>query len=172
VKTIFLLRHAKSSWDDPNLEDFHRPLNKRGRKAAKAMGEAMEQWGWTAPLVLCSPATRTRQTLDMLGKRLTDAEIIYDQRIYEAGLNTLMARLKELPESCPAVLLVGHNPGLERLAIHLSDGEGEALPRLKEKYPTGTLAVLRTELTDWAALTDGSCRLEAFLKPSDLDQEE
>jgi phosphohistidine phosphatase len=173
MKTLYLLRHAKSSWDDPNLDDFHRPLNKRGRKAARAMADYFAHHGLRPAMVLCSPALRTRQTLDALAAQLDAVEITFDERIYEASLQTLLARIHELPDHAGQVLLVGHNPGLERLALTLAEtGVGDlALARLHDKFPTGTLAMLTTQAEQWDAVRAGSCRLEAFVRPADLDEE-
>ena len=171
MKQIFLLRHAKSSWDDPSLEDIERPLNKRGRKAAKAMAAHFTEHGLAPQTVLCSTAIRTRQTLDLLKPVLGEAPVIYDDRIYEAMPQTLLARLKELPESSASVLVVGHNPGLERLAHSLAGDQGEpkSLARMTAKYPTGSLAVLTAEVAAWTELKPETCRLESFICPVDLD---
>jgi len=171
MKTIFLMRHAKSSWDDPSLEDIERPLNKRGRKAGKAMAEHFKANAILPQIVLCSTAVRTRQTLDLLKPVLGEAAVTYDERIYEATLQTLIARLKELPGECDRVLIIGHNPGLERLAHHLAgdQGEAKALARISAKYPTGALAVLSASVDDWDKLAAESCRLDSFTCPSELD---
>ncbi len=171
MKTIFLLRHAKSSWDDPSLDDLARPLNKRGRRAAAMMGEYFLRQGFNPSVVLCSPAARTRQTLDVLLPAMPDPEVRIDERIYDAAMKTLLARLQELPETCASVLLVGHNPGLERLALTLADGSGnaEAAARLEAKYPTGALTVLSSASVCWETLAAGGCRLENFVCPADLE---
>lgn len=170
MKRVLLLRHAKSSWDDPSLDDIERPLNKRGRRAASAMAQHFRDKGLRPEIVLCSPAVRTRQTLDLLLPALGDAPIQFDDRIYDAAMQTLLARLLELPDKISSVLIVGHNPGLERLAQALDDGQGDprALARLKDKYPTGTLTLLDSPLEQWAAFKSGSCRLVDFVSPSDL----
>jgi len=172
MKQIFLLRHAKSSWDDPSLEDIERPLNKRGRRAAKAMADHLKKKNIAPQVVLCSTSVRTRQTLDLLLPVLGDAEILYDDRIYDAAPQTLLARLKELPAECGCVLIIGHNPGLERLALGLADGKGstKALAKLAEKYPTGSLAGLSCASEDWESMEAAGCRLESFICPSDLGE--
>ncbi len=171
MKTIFLLRHAKSSWDDPSLDDLARPLNKRGRRAAGLMAEYFLRRGFSPKVVLCSPAARTRQTLDLLLPALPDPEVRIDERIYDAAMKTLLARLQELPETCASVLLVGHNPGLERLAQTLSDGTGNpaAADRLAAKYPTGSLTILSSPRDRWDSLAAATCRLEDFICPVDLE---
>ena len=171
MKSIYLLRHAKSSWDDPSVEDIHRSITKRGQRAAKLMCDYFRVQDIRPALVMCSPATRTRQTLDLLRPALRDAPVDVEPRIYEATRQTLLARLGELPNSAGSVLLIGHNPGLERLAVHLIDeaAESPAILRLHEKYPTGALAALSAPIDDWADLKAGVCQLEAFVRPSDLE---
>jgi phosphohistidine phosphatase len=173
MKILYLLRHAKSSWDDPDLNDFDRSLNKRGRKAAKAMAAHFREAGITPEATICSPAKRTRETLKHLGPLLGAASVQFDRRIYEASYQTLLLCLAELPAEVNSVLLVGHNPGLERLALYLmSDhGHGPGVARLQDKYPTGSLAVLSAPATSWDALKVGSCRLDDFVRPADLDVE-
>lgn len=173
MKLLYLLRHAKSSWDDPDLDDFERPLNKRGRKSAKAMAAYFRTSGLAPGLVLCSSAKRTRETLKHLMPVLGPVPVQFDRRIYEASYQTLLLCLADLPSEAESVLLVGHNPGLERLALYLmSDhGHGPGAARLQDKYPTGSLAVLSAPASDWGDLKVGSCRLDDFVRPADLDAE-
>ena len=171
MKRLYLLRHAKSSWDDPAVPDFERPLNKRGRKAAKAMAEYFREAAIHPAIVLCSPSRRTRETLELIAPVLDDAPLCFDDRIYEASCTTLLACLRALPPELPSVLMIGHNPGLEHL-LHTLAGHTEAeriLSRLREKYPTGSLAVLTTPGDHWKCLTDDACRLERFVCPADLN---
>lgn len=171
MKLLYLLRHAKSSWDDPDLDDFDRPLNKRGRKAAKAMAAYFREAGIAPQAVLCSPAKRTRETLKHLMPVLGQAPVHIDRRIYEASYQTLLLCLADLPAEADSVLLVGHNPGLERLALYLmsDQGHGAGAERLQDKYPTGSLAVLSAPAKKWTELKVGSCRLDDFIRPADLD---
>jgi phosphohistidine phosphatase len=174
MKILYLLRHAKSSWDDPDIADFDRMLNKRGRKAAKMMAQYMKDAGLRPAVVLCSPAKRTRETLKLLAPALDGAPSTFDHRIYEASYQTLLLCLADLPNDVPSVLLLGHNPGLERLALYLMNdlGHGPGAARLQDKYPTGSLCVLSAPTDDWADLKVGSCRLEDFIRPADLDATE
>jgi phosphohistidine phosphatase len=173
MKQLYLLRHAKSSWDDPDIDDFDRPLNKRGRRAAKAMAIYFREAEIQPAAVLCSPAKRTRETLKCLQSGLGEAPVQFDRRIYEASYQTLLQCLADLPPETESALLVGHNPGLERLALYLmSDrGHGAGASRMQDKYPTGSLAVLLAPAADWASLKVGSCRLDDFIRPADLDAE-
>lgn len=171
MKRIFLMRHAKSSWDDPSLEDIERPLNKRGRRAGKAMADHLKQAAIRPGMVLCSTSVRTRQTLEQMMKALDGVDIRFDDRIYDAAPQTLQALLRELPDSCDSVLVIGHNPGLERLALGLADGRGDAkaITRISVKYPTGALACLSAEIGHWAELKAGCAVLDAFTCPIDLE---
>lgn len=171
MKQIHLLRHAKSSWDDPDVDDFGRPLNKRGRKTAALLADYFHQHGIRPDIVLCSPANRARQTLTPLLAALRTVPVTYDPRIYEAPPMTLHALLSELPQRCLSALLIGHNPGLQRLALALADParRDPAIAQLADKFPTGGLLTLAAPIEDWSRLVAGSCRVENFLRPKDLD---
>lgn len=171
MRQIFLLRHAKSSWDDPALNDFDRPLNNRGRRNARALAAHFRRANIHPSVILCSAARRTRETYDILSPSLEGIPISFEAELYEAAKHDLLERLRRLHDNLASVLLIGHNPGLERLASALSGGQGKAtaLARLAEKYPTGTLAVLETDIGHWGTLQDGCCRLTAFVRPADLD---
>ena len=173
MKLLYLLRHAKSSWDDPDLDDFDRPLNKRGRKSAKAMAAFFRDSAIAPETILCSPAKRTRETLKYLAPALGQAPVQLDRRIYEASYQTLLLCLADLPSDVKSALLIGHNPGLERLALYLmsDQGHGPGAARLQDKYPTGSLAVLSAPAAGWDELKVGSCRLDDFVRPADLDGE-
>ncbi len=170
VKTIYLLRHAKSSWDDPGLADFDRPLDERGRKAARLIRAHLQAAGIRPDLVLCSAARRTRETLERLGEALAGLPTSIEPGLYETTSPRLLERLRALPDAVGSVMVIGHNPGLERLAATLAGdgGEARALERLQAKYPTGALATLTAEAARWSELAAGACRLEAFVRPADL----
>jgi phosphohistidine phosphatase len=168
MKTIYLLRHAKSSWKDETLADYDRPLAGRGRKAAKAMAKHMAAAGVAPALVLCSSARRTRDTLERVRPGLGgDPRVEFEDELYGAGARELIARLSEVAESVPSVMLIGHNPGLEDLALSLAAG-GERLDELRAKFPTGALATLDFE-GSWADLGPGSAELAAYVLPRELD---
>jgi phosphohistidine phosphatase len=172
MKVLYLLRHAKSSWDDPGIDDRQRPLNKRGHHSAHLMADHLGKTRFRPAVVLCSTALRARQTWEIIAPALgIDPETAYDDRLYDASRFDLMARIAELPITAPSALLVGHNPGLERLALYLADGASQhPLHRnIKEKFPTGALATLSAPVDDWTQLGEGRWRLEAFVRPADLD---
>jgi len=174
MKLLYLLRHAKSSWDGPDMADFDRPLTKRGRKSAKLMAQYFKEQGIKPAAILCSPAKRTQETLKYLVPILCDVEATLDRRIYEASYQTLLLCLADLPAELPSVLLIGHNPGLERLALYLMNDKdhGPTAARLQDKYPTGSLAVLSVPADDWRDLKVGSGRLDHFVRPADLETAE
>lgn len=170
LKTIYLLRHAKSSWKEADLDDFERPLAKRGRRAAKALSDYVADAGILPAQILCSPSKRTRETLSYLEKGFkSPVPVRFEKGIYAAEAGVLLRRIKRLSDSLPSVMIIGHNPGLERLALMLgTDESAECRDRLAAKYPTGALAVLVTDAEAWRDLGPGGARLGAFVRPRDL----
>jgi phosphohistidine phosphatase len=166
LKTLYILRHAKAVPEDRD-SDAERPLAKRGRKAAAAMGDYLGGLKPRHKLVLCSAALRTRETLDQLMPSLTPAPaVLYEDRLYLASAVRLIERLRDLPESADSVLLIGHNPGLHQLALTLaSDGD-----RLAEGFPTAALAALRIGGA-WSALRPHQARLLDYQTPRSLNRD-
>lgn len=161
MKQLFLMRHAKSEWGNPNLSDAERPLNQRGLDAAPRVGRVLGEQSARPTLVLCSPAVRTRETATLaLEAAELDAPIRFDERIYEASAARLLEVLAETEEAHAAVLMIGHNPGLAELLTHLT---GEA-----REMPTAALAVVSLDTETWAAIERGRGRLGVFVKPRDL----
>jgi phosphohistidine phosphatase len=173
LKTLYLLRHAKSSWKDSSLDDFDRPINKRGRDAAEKMARYFLQQHIEPGQILCSSAQRTRETLERMFKVLqAPIPTRFEKGIYLAEAPALLRRLQRLSDSLSAVLVIGHNPGLERLALMLAGGgESETRGQLAEKFPTAGLAVLVADLEHWSDLEPECARLESFVRPRDLDAE-
>lgn len=169
-KTVILMRHAKSSWDTPGQADIARPLNGRGRKDAKRMGELIAERKLVPDLVLCSSAERTRETLALVEAGIgASLSARLEAAIYLAEPRVLLGLLRALPESVSRVMLLGHDPGIPGLALTLTKGlRGPLLDRIKEKFPTGALAVLSTDLESWAALRPGTCRLDAIFVPREV----
>jgi phosphohistidine phosphatase len=170
MPVLILLRHAKSSWDDPVERDFDRPLNGRGWKAAERMGRYLAEADLTFDQVLASPALRVRQTIEGvekgLGRRLGAKE---DRRIYMASGVQLLDFLQAEAQG-ERLLLLGHNPGLEDLLFLLVPEDGDPLRRQAEaKYPTATLAEIALEGDSWRHMREGSGRLVRFVRPRDLD---
>jgi phosphohistidine phosphatase len=171
-KRLYVLRHAKSSWDDHAAADHERPLSERGRRAVRAMAAYMEAKGIEPELVLCSSARRTRETLEGLG--LLSSTVIVEHRLYGASSDDLIERLRSLPGELGSVMLVGHNPAMQDLVLRLAAGEhrgrGESAERLEEirrKLPTGALVTLETT-DEWAELDVGSAELVDYVRPKGL----
>jgi phosphohistidine phosphatase len=163
AKRLLLLRHAKSSWDDPSLADHDRPLAERGRRAAQLIGAYLRSEEIAASLVLCSSARRTRETLELVDP---PGEVRIEQDLYGASADQLLARVRQLPETIDSVMLVGHNPGTHDLAVRLADDDGGLAA---QKFPTGALATL-TFTGPWRALRAGGAELSGFVKPRELDR--
>jgi phosphohistidine phosphatase len=166
---LLLLRHTKSSWDDPAPADHDRPLAARGRRAAKAIRQHVQDAGIAPQLVLCSSAVRAVQTWEAVRDGIDgDPEVEISDDLYEAGADDLLDRLRGVPETVESVLMVGHNPSMEELAGELSGpGDPEALTAMTLKYPTGGLATLSFD-RPWAELAPGAAHLDSFVVPRDL----
>lgn len=169
--SLTLLRHAKSSWDDPVERDFDRPLNGRGRRAAARIGRYLRDEGLAYDRVVASPALRVRQTLEGVEDGLGHAlDPFFDQRIYMAAAATLLELAQMHGVGAKRLLLVGHNPGLEDLVFLLTPKDGSPLrAEVEVKYPTATLAELAFDGDDWGALAAATARLTRFVRPRDLD---
>ncbi len=171
MKRLHLLRHAKSGWDDPVERDFDRPLNGRGHRAARRMGEWLLAEGLRFDRILASPALRIRQTIEGveagLGQRLAPEQ---DARIYMASAATLFDLVRECPDNATDLLVIGHNPGLEDLLLIATEGDSSPLRREAEtKYPTATFASIAIAIDRWADLPEGGATLMRFVRPRDLD---
>jgi phosphohistidine phosphatase len=168
VRRLLLLRHAKSSWDEPDLTDRERPLAPRGRRDAAALGARLARRRLSIDRVLCSPSRRTRETLALLA--LDPAlPVSFAEPLYLASARTLLTRLRRIPPRTRTLLLIGHDPGLEHLARTLAEqGRKRALQRLALGFKTGSLAELRISEDGWRALSPGTAYLERFTRPKDL----
>lgn len=170
MKSLTLLRHAKSTWDDTVARDFDRPLNAKGHRAALAVGREMKALGLAFDAVIASPALRVKETLTEVasgyGEPLTPA---FDQRIYLAATATLLDIVRACDDGVERLLLVGHNPGMECLALLLAcEAPGGLRGDVEEKYPTGTLAELSLPAECWRDVREGSGSLVRFIRPRDL----
>ena len=171
MKVLYLLRHAKSSWKDPALDDFDRPLNKRGKQAGKLMGKHLNRDGVRPHLILCSAAERARMTLGLVAGELGgEIPTEIEDDLYMAGPEEMVRRLAHVDDSVASVMMIGHNPGIEHLAVILTgDGDGVSWQRMNEKYPTAALAVLTFDISTWRRIEPGSGTLTAFVCPRDLE---
>lgn len=170
MKTLTLLRHAKSAWDDAVPRDFDRPLNGRGRRAAARIGQWIADHDVTFDAVVASPAVRVTQTLaEVATGARRNLVTVAEPRIYLASAATLLEVVHDLDDAATHVLLVGHNPGLEDLVFLLTPEEDSLRRDVEIKYPTATLAVLQLAIDHWREAEAGCARLAEFIRPRDLD---
>lgn len=172
MKRLTLLRHAKSSWDDPVSRDFDRPLNKRGARAAFTMGQFARDHAMRFDHLIASPAVRVVETLDHFFEGYGEnIEANWDRRIYLASSATLMDVLRDVPDQTRSLLMVGHNPGLEDLILGLVPDDGSAGLRdeVEVKFPTASLAVMEIDVERWEDVAVNKARLTGFTRPRDLD---
>jgi phosphohistidine phosphatase len=174
MKTIYLLRHAKSDWGDAALSDHDRQLNERGRDAAPRMGAYMKAHRYKPDLVLCSTARRTRETFDLVkGDLGRGVSVEYEEGLYLAEPRHLMQRLRLVDDAVTAVMFIGHNPGIAQFAIELSgspkDAAEEKVHRsMREKFSTCALAVIESPAKSWSDVRAGGGALKDFMRPKDL----
>lgn len=173
MKTLTLLRHAKSTWDDPVARDFDRPLNRRGRRAAQTVGREMRAQGLAFDQVVASPAVRVKETLEGIAEGYgRSLQPTFDERVYLASAATLIEIVHEAPHESGALLIVGHNPGLEGLALLLTEeGSDGFRAEIAIKYPTATLVEISFAAGSWAEIAEGTGTITRFIRPRDLDPE-
>lgn len=170
MKLLGLLRHAKSDWDDLALRDFDRGLNDRGRRSAAVMGGHIRAHGVHWDLLLASPAERVKRTLD--AARL-QVPVQWEEHIYLADSDALIELLRALEGDPAAVLIAGHNPGLQELIFDLvaPEHENALFGEVAEKFPTATFAVLELAIDRWSDCASGFGALVHLARPRDLDPE-
>ena len=161
MKTLFVLRHAKSSWENADLSDFERPLNKRGLEAAPLIGKVIKENGFQPEIILSSPARRAKQTAEIINEKAgINREIKYEERIYEASPARLLEVVSEQSDEAESVMIVGHNPGLEGLVRFLT---GQIEP-----MPTAALAVIDLEITKWSEIDSSNGTLRTLIRPKEI----
>jgi phosphohistidine phosphatase len=177
VPELFVLRHGKSSWDNPALDDYDRPLARRGHKASKRLAEHVRASKIDPVQILCSSSRRTRETLKTVLPGRKDALI--EDKLYGASPGQLIKRLRKVPPETASVMLIGHNPAVQELILELTgaaDGvrrprrsatESSLLAEIERKFPTGALATLGFDC-DWIELAPGCARLVAYVEPKSL----
>ena len=168
--TLSFLRHAKSSWANPLLEDFDRPLATRGQRSAPRTGAFIAEQGLVPDLVLCSGSLRTRETLGLaMAAWKSVPEVVYDDALYHATVPALFAQLHAAPDEKHHVMMVGHNPGLHSFALQVvGSGERHDLRDLAHGFPSGTLAVITFQKAHWRQIKPGYGNLALFVAPKDL----
>lgn len=167
MRRLMLLRHAKSDWSGGGQRDLDRPLAARGRTVAPLMGRYLADHGLMPDRVLVSSARRTRETWELLAPTLPrQPDFAYEPRLYEARPADLIAVLEATAPGVQALLVIGHNPGLQEIAAWLTgSGDSAARHRLMEKFPTAALAVIDFPADDWRSLAPSSGRLDRFVAP-------
>jgi len=172
MKTLILLRHAKSGWDDHAARDFDRRLNPKGERAARTMGQHMRDRGLNWDHAIASPAARVVETLEQVSAGYGRAiEPDWDRRAYLASAGMLLDLIHAAPAEAGTLLLSGHNPGLEELVLMLVPDRADNALRdaVEAKFPTASLAVMTCDGDSWSAVAAGKCTLTVFTRPRDLD---
>ena len=161
MKTLFVLRHAKSSWENADLSDFERPLNKRGLEAAPLMGKVIKENRFQPEIILSSPARRAKQTAEIIKEKAEiNTEIKFEERIYEASPARLLEVVSEQSNNIERLMIVGHNPGLEGL-VRLLTGQIEPMP-------TAALAVIDLQITKWSEISSSNGTLRTLIRPKEI----
>ena len=165
MRTLLVLRHAKSDWPE-GVPDLERPLASRGRRDAAAAGRWLKDEPGQPELVICSTALRARQTWEQVQARLDDGyDVQFDERVYNAPVSGLVSVLREVPVEKTKVLLIGHNPGCVDLVLSLSaGGDPVALGDVETKYPTAGIAEIAIS-GQWHDLAAGCGELRRFVVP-------
>jgi len=162
MKTLLLMRHAKSSWKQPELQDFDRPLSKRGHKDAPRMGILLREVELIPEKILASPALRTQETAELLTEATHSKNPLeYIAEFYMAEPETYLLALKELPDELERVMVIGHNPGLEGLL--------QVLSKKVESLPTAAIAYLSLPIKHWQELDEKiECDLVELWRPKEI----
>jgi phosphohistidine phosphatase len=167
MKRLYLLRHGKSRWKDTGPRDHDRPLAARGRRAAEAIARHVRDYDLEPELVLCSTARRARETLDRIQSALGAPTVELEDDLYAASADALLQRLRRVPDTLASVMLIGHNPGLQELALDLAR-PAPALSELARKFPTAALATLEFRASTWQELDHETGEIVALVRPRDL----
>ncbi len=174
MKTVYLLRHAKSDWGDPALKDHDRSLNERGRDAAPKIGAYLKSKRYKPETILCSTARRTVETFDLIKSAASaGSKVKFEETLYLAEVRHLTERLRWLDDGLKSAMIIGHNPGMEQLANALprppaSAAEEKLHRRMREKFSTCALAVIRLPVKAWRDVKPGIGTLVDFVRPRDL----
>ncbi len=165
MKKLYILRHAQTE-PAGNGGDRERELTAPGIQDARAIGKTMKSKNFIPDFVLCSPATRTRQTLDKILETLGPVQTEFARVIYEGGYNELLELVRNTDDACDAILIVGHNPAIHQFAASMAEEDcNPALGKLNLSYAPGTLTVLNVPHENWASLSHGQNRLVDLIAP-------
>jgi phosphohistidine phosphatase len=162
MKKLYIIRHAKSSRSDETLEDFERPLSKRGKANAPMMGERLKEKGIMPDIIISSPAKRAKSTAEIIAKEIGyEKKVLFDEKIYEASVDELCKILTSINDKNSAVFLVGHNPSLNDLAYYYVDHEAN--------IPTCGIVEIAFECDTWADIEPKNAKLLSFEYPKKSD---
>ena len=170
MKQLAILRHAKSDWGNPGLTDFDRPLNKRGRKAAKKIGRELKGRGLAFDQIVSSPAQRAKETVERfrIGYE-QDCSVRFDPTIYLASTGTLLGLVNGLPDDAGTVMIVGHNPGFHDIVLRLTRENGDGLrEKVGANFPTGAFALIDFPADKWADVEPATGEIRQVIFPREL----
>jgi phosphohistidine phosphatase len=167
MKSILILRHAKSDWNNPSLSDFNRPLNKRGLKDAPRMGQVLKTTSIMPDLIVSSPSMRTKATVELaMPESIYTGDILWIDSLYGGGFYDILNALHSVPDTLSRPMIVGHNPGVEETVSLLLSPQGQSpTTHAHIRIPTAGLAYLDAHVETWRDLKPGSCVLRWFLIP-------
>ena len=173
MKTVYLLRHAKSDWSEAALKDHDRPLNERGRDAAPKMAAYMKSKRYRPEIVLCSTARRAVETYDLVKGVLGEAQVKFEESLYLAEERHLWERLRWIDDGVASVMFIGHNPGMEQFANALTaspkrESEEKLHKRMRDKFSTCALAAIKLPIEAWREAKSSTGKLQDFMRPKDL----
>lgn len=162
MKTLSLLRHAKSSWDDASLTDFERPLNERGLRTAPRVGQWLKEQAVKPDLIICSTAVRAKATCKLVSKTAEwNVSVEFNDSVYLASVEQLFDIVRAVDDTHNHLLLIGHNPGFEELL--------EYLTHERRHYPTAGFACIELSAERWRDIAASGNKLKLFLAPRSLD---
>ena len=174
MKQLAILRHAKSDWGNPGQTDFERPLNKRGRKAGKKVGRELRTRGLTFDLIVSSPATRARETVERFEKGYESLPAVaIEPRLYMCATGTLIEVINGLPDDAQTVMIVGHNPGFHDIVLRMTRANGNGLrEKVGANYPTGAFALIDFPVEHWADIEPATGEIRQVIFPRELRRSE
>jgi phosphohistidine phosphatase len=171
MKHLYLLRHGKSGWENPELNDFQRPLNERGRSDVPVIARYMRDKGYNPDKVLCSTAIRTQETWELAAPELLTGErdVRFSNRLYLAIPDQVISQIRNAGDECDALLVIGHNPGMQESAMAFANSRGtEHYRKIEDVFPSSGLAVLRFDADSWSDVHTGLGNLIDFYSPKDF----
>ena len=173
MKQLAILRHAKSDWGNPGQTDFERPLNKRGRKAAKKVGRELKRRGLAFDQIVCSPATRAKETVERFENGYESLPpVSFEPKLYMCSTGTLIDIICGLPDDRQIVMIVGHNPGFHDIVLRMTRADGNGMrDKVGANYPTGAFALIDFPVDRWADVEPGSGEIREVIFPRELKRD-